>query len=719
MNLRKTSDLSAVSAIYENDFQNSFSNMLNISPIGFVLVRKNYRIQQVNATFARWFNTSTESFIDRVLPELFSDLWLYMEPQCQRAIRGDGTTNQELRYARNSASLLTWLVSYTPILEKEEIQGFALAITDISDRKEMELHRQKEMERSSQLYNALSRVNQSIASSRGRDDLFEKVTRALIEQGGFPMAWVGWYSAETSSLIPVSSMSFKEIKKSSLKINLDDPKKMSPTLIAFTTDRPYICNDILNDSHVTAWREEFKNPGFKSSASFPIRENGRTAGVLSVYAHEPNFFKDKEVSLLAEATQDLSVALENFALGNARLKAESSALEERAFSDTMIESMPGILYFYDENGKFLRWNKNMEKVSGYSGREISQMHPLDFFAPNEQALLKERIALVFQNGESSLEANFMTKAGKLIPYFFTGKKLVHGGLPCLVGIGVDVTDRKRAEQALKDLNESLELKVISRTKELQAALVRAESADRLKSAFLATMSHELRTPLNSIIGFTGIVLQKLAGPLTDEQTKQLNMVRGSARHLLDLINDILDLSKIEAKQLEIKSAEFDLRGTIEKTIELMKPTAEKKSLPLITEIAPDISTWISDSRRVKQILLNLVNNAVKFTEQGQVMIIVDMMTSYLPPMSMLPQTAIRIRVKDTGIGIKPEHLSLLFQPFRQVDSGLSRQHEGTGLGLAICQRLTSLLGGEISVNSVWNKGTEFTVILPKKEPAFV
>ena len=267
------------------------------------------------------------------------------------------------------------------------------------------------------------------------------------------------------------------------------------------------------------------------------------------------------------------------------------------------------------------------------------------------------------------------------------------------------------------MNESLEAKVATRTTELEAARVRAEAADRLKSAFLATMSHELRTPLNSIIGFTGILLQGLAGPLNPEQNKQLGMVRTSARHLLELINDVLDLSKIEAGQLELRATPFDLRASIERVIATVKPQTEAKGLMLTTVLPPELGAMLSDQRRVDQILLNLLNNAIKFTDQGQVTLTAEPVQDFHPVPGMQPQPAVRLSVTDTGIGIKPEDIHKLFQPFRQIDSGLTRQHEGTGLGLAICRRLTTLLGGEISAASEWSKGSTFTVILPLQAPA--
>jgi signal transduction histidine kinase len=234
---------------------------------------------------------------------------------------------------------------------------------------------------------------------------------------------------------------------------------------------------------------------------------------------------------------------------------------------------------------------------------------------------------------------------------------------------------------------------------------KAQAADRIKSSFLATMSHELRTPLNSIIGFTGILLQGLAGQLNQEQQRQMNMVQNSARHLLALINDVLDISKIEAGQLELSPSNFDLKTSIDKMVKLVSPLAEKKGLDIRLDLSEDVGTITADQRRLEQVILNLINNAIKFTDKGHIMI------SY-----RVEDDQCLLSVSDTGIGIRAEDLSKLFQPFHQIDTGIARRHEGTGLGLSICRKILDMMGGTIGVESRWGQGSTFTISFPK-EPA--
>ena len=254
---------------------------------------------------------------------------------------------------------------------------------------------------------------------------------------------------------------------------------------------------------------------------------------------------------------------------------------------------------------------------------------------------------------------------------------------------------------LRKINQEMEQRIIKRTAELAAAMEKAQAADRIKSAFLATMSHELRTPLNSIIGFTGIMLQGMAGALNLEQHKQMSMVQSSARHLLALINDVLDISKIEAGQLPLSITSFELKASVIKMVKLVSPLAEKKGLDLKLDIADDITTATMDQRRLEQVILNLLNNAVKFTEKGHVFI-----------SCRIEEDDYCLSVSDTGIGIQPEHLQTIFQPFNQIDTGSTRKYEGTGLGLPISKKLLEMMGGAITVESRWGRGSTFAIRLP-------
>jgi PAS domain S-box-containing protein len=364
----------------------------------------------------------------------------------------------------------------------------------------------------------------------------------------------------------------------------------------------------------------------------------------------------------------------------------------------------------DDGFRFASVNRRFLEITGLAEDQIVGVSARDVIPAAAHALVFDKYREAIESG---LPAHW-----EEVSEYPTGKKIgavtvvpvmdALGVCTQLVGMVHDITERHLADEAIRQLNVSLEKRVEERTAELAVAKDRAEAADLIKSAFLATMSHELRTPLNSIIGFTGTVLQGLAGPLNDEQRKQLEMVRDSARHLLALINDVLDISKIEAGQLEVSHEPFDLRASVMKIAGIVKPMADKKGLELRVSIAPEIDSLVSDPRRVEQVLLNLLNNAIKFTEHGAVSLTAEIAASG----SEAQDSEIHIAVTDTGIGIKAEDLGMLFQPFRQIDSGISRQHEGTGLGLAICQRLAELLGGRVEAASEWGRGSTFTLVLP-------
>jgi len=257
------------------------------------------------------------------------------------------------------------------------------------------------------------------------------------------------------------------------------------------------------------------------------------------------------------------------------------------------------------------------------------------------------------------------------------------------------------EEALRQSLDQLARRFDERTRELEEANSRLRALDRLKSEFLANMSHELRTPLNAIIGFSELLYDGKLGPLSADQKEYIADVLNSGNHLLSLINDVLDLSKVEAARMEVLNSTFAVENVITEVVQNIAPIMSVKELKLIREIPLDIPRIKSDRRKLFQILLNLASNAVKFTDKGEIRIQCEIRAGIM-----------RISVADTGIGIKADDLRLLFQPFSQCDSSLRKRHEGTGLGLHLSQRLAGLLGGKLTVDSEYGKGSTFALALP-------
>ncbi|CDG81686.1 hybrid sensor histidine kinase/response regulator [Janthinobacterium agaricidamnosum] len=264
-------------------------------------------------------------------------------------------------------------------------------------------------------------------------------------------------------------------------------------------------------------------------------------------------------------------------------------------------------------------------------------------------------------------------------------------------------ERQVIELNMRLAHHAAELETINR--EIALKNLELAEASRMKSAFIANMSHELRTPLNAIIGFTGALLMKLPGPLTADQDKQLNTIRASARHLLSLINDILDVAKIEAGKLTLSIEPVQCQDLMTEVAETLRPLAQQKGLALTVELAPQPISVDTDRRALTQILINLLNNAIKFTEQGTVNISLSQRAEedghVLTEMS----------ITDSGAGIKEEDQAKLFQAFSQLDSTSTRHVEGAGLGLYLCQNLANVIGGALFFSSDYGSGSTFTLAL--------
>lgn len=386
-----------------------------------------------------------------------------------------------------------------------------------------------------------------------------------------------------------------------------------------------------------------------------------------------------------------------------RLLAERALRDAKRHVEAIIDTSPLAIVLLDTDATVTRWNPAAERIFGWKAEEVVGMpNPI---VPDESVKeFKEMFSGVL-DGQSAAGRRLLrkSKSGELVSVVLYSAAITDddGHPEAAIGMFADVTEQVRAEQELRQYRERLEELVQARTAELSIVNERLSDATRVKSEFLANMSHELRTPLNSIIGFSGAMLQGLAGDLGEEQRKQLGMVYRSGKHLLELINDVLDLSKIEAGRFTVETHEFDVYDIVTSVIESLDMQIAASGLE-IRAIEPESHMKATTDRtKVRQILINLIGNAVKFTESGMVEVAVEREGEMLV-----------ICVADTGPGIPTDEHALIFDEFTQSKRRADEKPQGTGLGLAISRRLARILGGDIELSSEVGRGSTFCLRIP-------
>ncbi|MEZ6022875.1 MAG: PAS domain-containing sensor histidine kinase [Hyphomonadaceae bacterium] len=368
-----------------------------------------------------------------------------------------------------------------------------------------------------------------------------------------------------------------------------------------------------------------------------------------------------------------------------------------------IENFSGPFALWDPRRRLLLWNQSFADTFGLGPDMLRQRASYETIAAAAAARIRRE-----KNDPSNPDVRVieLTNGDWL---HIVERRAADGGI---ITVGVDITPLKRKEEELarneRRLQDALsraetqEYRIKALAREAHEERAKAEEASRAKSAFLANMSHELRTPLNAVIGFSEIMAKELFGQLGNDQYKQYaSDIYDSGNHLLELINDILDMAKIEAGKLTLAPRPLEPIVAIEQAVRLTKRKAEEKGLSIVVD-AENLPEIEADHRAVKQILLNLLSNAVKFTDNGAIMV-----------HARASADGLTMRVVDTGCGIPPEHLPRLARPFEQVETELARNHSGTGLGLALTKSLAEMHGGKLSIQSEVGRGTIVTVMLPR------
>jgi len=556
---------------------------------------------------------------------------------------------------------------------------------------------------------AIRNIDQLIVHEKNQKKLLQGACEIINQTRNYKLVWIGLVQEDTKDILPAAQAGFVENYLESVKTIWDDSETgRGPTGTAIKTQKPFVIRDITGDPRYKPWREEAMKYGYVSSAAIPLVYKNRVFGALNVYATIPDAFDEEEINLLLEVSQDIAFALYNIELEEKRKRAEAEHRKSEARLATILDIAADAIIMADEDQRIIHFNQGAEKIFGYRaeevlGKSIDMLLPPRFVKIHRQHIRAFAIGpqMTRRMGKRSQEVFGYRKDGSVFPADASISKLALEDGTTFTVILRDITKLKRAEEVLRKAHAELEKKVEERTRELAQANTRLKELDRLKSEFIATMSHELRTPLNSIIGFTGIILKGIAGQINEEQRKQLSMVYNSAKHLLSLINDILDLSRIESDRMEISVEKFKIEEVISEVIHTLYPMISQKGLQLITEIQDEIPELQNDRKKIFQILLNLVNNSVKFTSKGEIKI-----KCYTENNDLV------VSVSDTGIGIKKENMAYLFEAFRQIDGTSQRRYQGAGLGLYLCKKLVILLGGEIWAQSEYGKGSQFTFKLP-------
>jgi PAS domain S-box-containing protein len=613
---------------------------------------------------------SLGSFLSAIHPDDRAEVAANFE-KCRNR---DGAFSAEFRIQRQSGTEHWIKVRGKMALDAENRpQHMSAACMDITMRRE-DAHLLRERVRISALG---ADVGVALAHGRGLPESLRLCTDAIARHLGAAFARI-WVISEDSTTLELQA-------SSGLYTHIDGGHSRVPVgkfkigLIA-QERAPHLTNDVPTDPRVgdKEWARREKMVAF---AGYPLIVEERIAGVVALFSRQR----------LGNDTLDALASISNsIAVGIERKRGEAALRASEARKTSILQTALDCIITIDHESRILEFNPAAERTFGYRREEVlGRPMPEVIIPPEFREAHRTGLARYLDTGEAvvlgrRIEIRGMRSDGSEFPVELATNRIASDGPAIFTATLRDITGRKRDELELREAKEA------------------AEHANQAKSEFLAGMSHELRTPLNAIIGY-GEMLQEEAQELGVEALlPDLGKIHSAGKHLLGLINSVLDLSKIEAGKMDLFLETFPPQSLIEEVVSLTRPLVEKNGNRLEVRIAPEPAMMRADRGKMRQCLFNLLSNAGKFTKDGAVTL----------ESSQSEDGFLKLRVVDTGIGLTPDQLNAIFAPFHQVDSSIKQRYGGTGLGLALTRRFCELMGGEVAAESEPEKGSVFTIRLP-------
>ena len=622
----------------------------------------------------------------------------------KRSLTGELIKNYETKRKRKDGKIIDVSLTISPIKDSSgKFIGDSVIARDITERKQAEEILRKNEEELSKLnrtLKALSDSSQAMMYANNEKDYLNETCKIIVKDCGYIMAWIGFAEQDEAKTVrPVAQAGFEEGYLQTVNITWSDSELgRGPTGTSMRIGKPVICNNMLTDPDFKPWRKQAVKRGYASSIAIPFNNVNTISGAVMIYSKDPDPFREKEVQLLFKLVDNIGYGIMAIRLHAERAKSEESLRESQYLLRLVLDSIPIRIFWKDINLNYLGCNQKFASDTGLESSELCiGRSDFDMNWTREQAIsyrVDDNEVISSNIPKFNYEEPITTPEGKMnwvrsskIPLLDT-----NGKIKGILGTYEDITERKEIENKLEKANEIL--------KELSVDLA---NASRAKSEFIANMSHELRTPLNSINGFSEVLYDETFGPLNEKQKQYISNVLSSGKHLLLLINQVLDMSKVEAGKMQLKLSSIPMKKLLTEIVALESDKISKANLQIQLEIDEDLPDIKADELKVKEITYNLLSNAIKFTPKN----------GKIGMRAKKAGTNIVIEVWDTGIGIAPENLKKIFEGFFRVESPYCRETEGTGLGLSLSKKLTELHNGTLIIESEGlNKGTIVKISLP-------